>query len=110
MSGSRLVRLSRLIMTDNSISTLTPSSATARTPRLTRLRHLDLTNNLIATWPSIHGLNELQELESLNMGGNPVVAGEEEEQGETSRLQLIGRVGRITRLEGTPARLIYVLP
>ncbi len=95
-------RLSRLILANNQLSTLSAPDATARPPRLTKLRHLDLSNNLLTVWSDVDALSQLPALESLNIAGNPLLAGEEEERGGTSRLQLIGRIGRLTRVEGTP--------
>lgn len=89
-------------MSNNQLSGLCTPTATAQTPRLTKLRHLDLTNNLIANWSEINPLNVLPALDSVNVGGNALLAGEEE-KGGTSRLQLIARLGRITKLEGTQA-------
>ena len=101
-----------MILSNNRISTLRSGDAIARTSQLTNLRHLDLTNNLIKTWSDIAALDELPALESLNVAGNPLLVEKDDEKGSTNRLQLIGRIARIIRLERTPvsSRRLSVLP
>jgi Leucine-rich repeat (LRR) protein len=95
-------RLSRLIVSNNKIATLRVPSPTARTSRLTRVHHLELSNNLIQSWSEVDALNELPALESLSIAGNPLLGEEVDDRGGTNRLHLIGRIGRIMKLEGTP--------
>lgn len=93
-------RLKRLILSHNRFSSLAPSTPTASS-RLVSLRHLSLASNLLSTWSSLDPLNALPSLESLRLADNPLLVEEKEERGGVSRLRVLGRVGRVSELEGS---------
>jgi len=78
-----------------------PDSGSASLPVCPKLEALFVARNRIADWKSLHALDSLPSLCEVRLTGNPLTEGVTP---SIARLEIIGRMGRLTALNGSSVR------